>query len=997
MAQIKTKLMRVCPSPGVCYVAESGPFQGRRLRRLWLTLLPLLAVIVASSAQGLDRRKEITQYVQTTLTDKNGLPQNSTRCITQTKDGYIWFGTEEGLARFDGLHVTVFDTLHSSGLKDNYVNALAPGNDGSLWVGTRSGLTRFKDGVFRTYISAESPIEAVYEAVDGRIWVGSMNGLYSVGEEGVRLFTVKDGLPGAIHQIAQTSDGTLWFGTDGGLVKLKDHHFHVLGPVDGLPSAPILSISTSKDNSLWVGTAAGLLHWKAKVIESWPSSSLPLHARISYLLEDRGGTLWIGFDHDGIATLVDGKLTRYTSHDGLPDDDVKQIFEDQKGHLWVSLPGGGVVELRDSLFRTFGMREGMSENTVWSVTEARDGSIWVGTNSKGLNQITSAGEIRSFTTRDGLPGNSIGALAEGPDQSMWFGSEHGVLSRMKAGRVTQFRDPAVKDSLLQAIVPDAEGGLWLAFHQSNGLAYFRNGSFKHYPIPGLLNTLTRAPDGSIWTGSYHGGLSHLKNGTITTFTTAQGLLSNFAQAVYVDPDGVVWAGTSPGGLNRIKDGKVTTYSIAQGLFDLTVGGIVEDDFGNLWMTCNKGIYKVSKKELNDFAEGRIPMIHSVVYGTAEGMRTAECNFGVSPSVWKSTNGHLWFATEAGVVTIDPAHSEIQNSQPSPRVEHVLFNQQPLNYGGQATAVPGGGDIEIQYTAPNFVAPERLRFRYRLKNFDRDWVNVGSRRQAYYTKLPPGHYVFEVQAADGDGGWSPHIAALKLTITPRIWQTGWFEAICGVFSALLGGALYRMRVHYLVARNSELETRVQQRTKQLREAIQEAEAAHHALKEQATRDGLTKLWNRRSILEILEREAGRARREGLPICVLLADVDHFKNVNDTHGHVAGDGVLEEVARRLVGMMRRYDSAGRYGGEEFLIVLPGCSLIDGIHRAEEFRCAITQGGVMISTGVLEISCSFGVASHTGEAEAGKLILEADEALYVAKRAGRNRVKALSMSLS
>jgi len=955
-------------------------------------LLVLLAILLNISVV-LQSQKAITQFVQAPLTVENGLPESSVAAVAQTSDGYLWFGTEEGLARYDGLQITVFETANHKALKDNFIETLAPGHDGSLWVGTRSSLLQLKNGEFQTYFTAQSPLRTIFEAQDGRVWVGSLDGLYVVEGKKIRRYTTRDGLPGnSIASIVQSADGTLWIGTSNGLASLKDDRFRTYGFREGLTADTVRSLAVSSDGSLWIATTNRLVRWMARPLETVPPSKLPPHDQIASLVEDRHGALWIGFDHSGIASLKNGEVSTYTTRQGLPSDDVAQVLEDRDGHLWVGMGEGGVVELREGIFRNFGKPEGLSDDMVWSVLQARDQSLWVGTNGKGLNHIDKDGKVRVYTMRDGLAGDSIFALMESPDKSLWAGSEHGALNHLDHGRITAFEDPASVGHRITSILQDPSGDLWLAFHEENGLVRFHQGKFQHYPVPGLLNTATFAPDGSLWLGTDHAGVSQFRNGSVvTTYTSDKGLLANFAQAVYVDREGVVWVGTSPGGLNRIKDGRVTTYSIDQGLFDLTVGTILEDNAGYLWMTCNKGIYKVSKKELNDYADGRLSAIHSTVYGTADGLRSAEANFGAEPSAWKGRDGRLWFATIAGVASVDPIHSQTAISEPAPLIEGVLFNRHPIHFEQGAIASPGGGDLEIQYTTPDFVAPRRIEFRYRLHGSDADWVEVGNRREAFYTKLPPGHYVFEVQGASGGHAWNSNVARLAIVLEPHFWQTGWFQGLCGFLLLVLAAAIYRLSVRFLIARNRELEERVFERTAELQRALKLAEGAQVALREQATKDSLTKLWNRRSIFEFLDQTLLRARREVSRVSVLMVDADHFKLINDTYGHFTGDQVLAEVAARFAHLMRIYDFAGRYGGEEFVIVLPGCSLADALKRAEDFRRAIVENPMLTDSGPVTVTCSFGVAEDSGTASAEELIHKADEALYCAKKAGRNCVSA------
>lgn len=954
-----------------------------------------LFLVMAQSCIALEAPKQITQYVLTAITVKNGLPQNTVSTIAQTRDGYIWFGTQEGIGRYDGLRITVFDTAQHRTLKDNYIEALSPGHDGSLWVATRSSLVQLKEGRFRTLFIAQSPINSICEAQDGQVWVGTLNGLYAVRNSSIRLFTTRDGLPGnAVRSILQTADGRIWLATNKGLASFKNGVFRSYDSRDGLLDEPVLALAPSHDGALWIAFSKRLMRWKGKLLETVTAERSTLRDDVTSLLEDHAGVLWIGFDHSGIAVLRNGQLNRYTVRQGLPSGDVATLFEDRDGHIWAGLSEGGVVELRDGIFSNFGVLEGLSEDMVWSVIEARDKSIWVGTNSKGLDHIDKDGHVRAYTERDGLPGGSVYALREGLDGSIWFGAENGSLCQLKDGRIRVYTDPLNNRNRVVSILPDPSGDLWLAFHEVNGLVRFHQGHFQHFAVPGLLNTASFARDGSIWLGTDHAGVSQWRNGSITRYTTDNGLLANFAQAIYIDRDGVVWVGTSPGGLNRIKNGRITTYSIDQGLFDLTVGAIVEDDEGYLWMTCNKGIYKVSKKELDDYADGRIAAIHSSVYGTADGLRSPECNFAADPPVWKGMDGRLWFATTAGIASVNPKQRQIVNADPTPMIEGVLVNQHPVPFDHGVTAGPGVGDLEIQFTTPDFVAPERIRFRYRLQGSDSDWVVVGGRRQAFYTKLPPRRYRFEVQAADEWHDWSPAVAALEIHLTPRFWQTNTFRALFGMIVLLAGIAIYWLRIHYLVVNNRILEEKVQQRTKELQLALKAAEDAGAALHDQATRDGLTGLWNRNSIFEMLNNEVARAHRDHLEVTVLMADLDHFKLINDTYGHQVGDQVLQVVAERFMLLTRTYDFVGRYGGEEFVMVLPGCSLDDGIKRANEFRVAIHEEPILTSVGPIHVTCSFGVAEKIWGSTAEGLMSKADEGLYSAKNDGRNCVRAISL---
>jgi diguanylate cyclase (GGDEF)-like protein len=327
----------------------------------------------------------------------------------------------------------------------------------------------------------------------------------------------------------------------------------------------------------------------------------------------------------------------------------------------------------------------------------------------------------------------------------------------------------------------------------------------------------------------------------------------------------------------------------------------------------------------------------------------------------------------------------------PLIEQVRFNRTLLPLSQAVTAGPGGGDLEIEFTAPDSVAPDRAHFRYRLIGLETEWTDAGKEREAVYTGLPPAAYLFELQEADGNDAWGSKVASLRINIIPQLWETPRFRSLTGILLLTLSFALYMLRVRHLLKRSRKLEDQVNQSRGELQLAKKVAEDAQRALKAQAMKDSLTELWNRRVIFEMLEKEVSRAQRDQLPIAVVMIDLDHFKNVNDTYGHLTGDVVLQEASRRIAELMRPYDFAGRYGGEEFLIVLPGCSAMNGVQRAEDFRRAIAETPVATAVGTLTVTCSLGVASHDGIMQAEDLIHLADEAMYRAKRLGRNCVRA------
>ncbi len=948
----------------------------------------LQAIVEATEPGG----SVLAQYVPTAITSHNGLPQNSVRAIAQSADGYVWLATEEGLVRYDGNYTRVFDRSTDPALRDNFIRSIAAAPDGSVWVGTRSGINRYAHGSFVTHIPTdEQMLRLVFCDNLGKVWVGTDQGLYTVQEDSTDLIDFP-GIPKtvSIRQLATGPDGTMWAATSTGLWSINHGQARHHDETEGLPDLNLKTLTVTDDGSIWVSTLTDLVHWNHRVLKRLSIDTLAPHARVTSLLVDGSGKLWIGTERDGIAILQGNQLFHYRAKDGLPSDAVEVLHKDRDDNLWVGTNGAGAVRFHAGLFTTYGAREGLSESMVFLARTARDGSVWTATMHQQLNHLLPGGQVEVIGAKEGLPPGIIYSMFEDADGSLWAGSDRGDLIHVIGRHASVFHNPAHAQDKLRAILRGPDGDLFLLYPTQFGLVRFRDGKFLVEPrnIPGLPGSANRAPDGSLWIGTDKGGVSHWNNGLLEVFGPRQGLTTELIETLIVDREGTVWVGSSPDGLMRIRNGQVTRYTPENGLFDYTVGTITDDLHGWLWMTSNKGLYKVSKQDLNNVAEGRAARIHSIVYGVPDGMRTAECNYDTSPSASLAPNGRLWFASGEGLVSILPSASAMRSSRPEAVIEGVVVDGARTAGSGLRKTSAGAHDVEFDFTAPDFAAPERLLFRYRLEGFDHDWNDIGNRRQAFYTQLPPGSYKLLVQANDGSG-WPSDSASMQLLVVPHFWQTTWFCGLAVVLLLLCGWGGYEARNGALRRSQRILQEQVVARTAELQQAMRNAEAAQHELQELATRDSMTLLWNRRHIFDMLSSEANRTDREKRSLCVLMLDVDHFKQVNDTRGHLAGDRVLQAVANVLTDQTRPYDCAGRYGGEEFLVILCNCTLENGLKRADMIRRAIASACVEWNGQDIAVTASFGVALHTPGQNIETVLDDADRALYRAKQAGRNRV--------
>jgi diguanylate cyclase (GGDEF)-like protein len=418
--------------------------------------------------------------------------------------------------------------------------------------------------------------------------------------------------------------------------------------------------------------------------------------------------------------------------------------------------------------------------------------------------------------------------------------------------------------------------------------------------------------------------------------------------------------------------------------------MIDDNVGYLWFGGDNGIYRVSKDELNRAAATPGTPIHPVQFGVADGLRSRETEYGGMPGTWRGRDGRIWFATIRGAAVIDPAHISSNNVAPPTWIERVRFDDHAVPMAGEVRLGPGAGKFEVAFTACSFVAPQRVAFRYRLIGFDSDWTYAGSRRSAWYTNLPPGQYTFEVQAGNSDGVWNMQGDSFHFVIVPPITRTPFAYAVYLLAALLLGWGVIRLRTRVLLRRQEELSRTVAERTAQLEAEKTALEAARRELHIQATHDSLTGMLNRGAVLQHLDREIARARRDGTVLGVVVADLDHFKAVNDSYGHLCGDQVIIECGERFRAALRGYDLLGRIGGEEFLILLPGWDLTTAPERTDDLLRAINGRPFATNEAELRITCSLGVATFNPKVDPPtplEVLRRADTALYVAKNSGRN----------
>jgi len=734
--------------------------------------------------------------------EAEGFAQSRVRAIVQTRDGYMWLGTDGGLVRFNGESFTAF-TTQTGALKDNEVWALQEDDQGGLWIGTYGGgLTLLKDGRFRTFSTAEGlPDDVVVSLAkdrQGNVWVVTPQGL-ARGSHGVfRRVTPADGLPEArvLAVCGAASKGVVAATRNG-----------VYGSVDGrfesLPTAGDLGVpqrlACGSDGSLWIGYRSGAIEQRKGGVSKVFGAVENGGGQVNHLYEDPHGGVWAVLGRR-IAKLRNGAFETVPVEGGAAGlGPVYTLCMDREGGVWLGLRSNGLARLRTRQLATLSVEDGLPDDRTLAVFEDGSGDVWVGT-ADGLAQCHNG----RFATRTGVNGSHLGdvrSIAEDSMGTLWISTGKDLLW-MKHGRFVPVPNWAGVPEI-EVIYKDAAGRMWIATDGA-GLFLYSGGVFRNFrTADGLAGDHVRAivgdRRGALWISASGKGVSRYFDGKFTTFTTRDGLAGDRVVAIHEDEEGALWFATRRG-LSRLKDGVFFTWR-ESGLPTDFVYSIIDDGSGNFWFSSAQGIFKAAKRELREFAAGRLKKIVSVAYGEKDGMKTRAGNVGNQPVALRTAGGQLLFTSMKGLVVVDPDRLVPDTFVPPVYIEKVIVNKQDQPPGRYLQVPLGAGEIEIHYAAPCYSEPGKLRFRYLLEGFDRDWIDAGGRRFTYYANLSPGSYRFRVAAGKTDGAWRESAAAFSFYLKPPFYRTPLFAGIAVLFAMLCGWLMYWLRMRGLKARYS----------------------------------------------------------------------------------------------------------------------------------------------------------------------------------------------------
>ena len=781
-----------------------------------------------------------SDYLLDVWTSDDGLPDSSVTSIAQTPDGYLWVGTYNGLARFDGVRFVTFDPNNTPALKSARVTGLFVDARGTLWINTDDGsLTSLRNGVFN-YEWQAGQVASVFSASDKVLFALSGDQARIVGrrdKDKRRGESMNIPLAGntAGSDIKQDRNGNIWYVVNHALYRMIGTNSERLTPDAGYRGTAVTSLSTDGGGRLWIGTDQGIARWNDDRFEDMTPTNGEANVNVSGLYgtpdgcwvfandrlrkcvegrwaaeadkqswedfvgqtpndfnahQDRTGGLWFTRPGSGLLHVkADGETELFTDNE-LPTDLTSSWLQDAEGDIWVGLIRGGLVRIREKMFQVIGPDEGLGGPGVSTVCEDALSNIWIGTFSGGL-YCWQNGKLKRFELPEGENKDCFFSACPDSKDRIWLSAGQENLFLLQDGKIVQ---PADAVQGITAILADKQGRVWLG--KRGNLACLAGGVLRIYTSPDAptnVTSLAEDSEGDVWLGTSQGEVVHYSGGEFARYQPDDHLKDQPIRSLLVEDDGTVWAGTFRGGLLRFKDGKFTRYTMQDGLPGEIICQMLDDGEGNLWFGSHKGIFRVPKRSFQTFDDGKVQSLPCVSYGLYDGLPTLECSAGYQPACWRGLDGRLWFATVKGVVSVSPAAVSVNQSKPPTVIEDILVDgvPYPVNSATRELKIPPGSHrLDIRYTALSFVAPRKVSFRYQLEGLEKDWVDAGKRRFAQYQSLPPGRYCFKVVACNNDGIWNETGASLNLVAQPYLWQRWWFDGLAVLFVAAIVAGVAR---------------------------------------------------------------------------------------------------------------------------------------------------------------------------------------------------------------
>jgi signal transduction histidine kinase/ligand-binding sensor domain-containing protein len=792
-------------------------FLGKSFRRTVFALLaavPLLMRGAEATNSGWVVRQDF--LVQNWQLDQ-GLPRNSIISLAQDQRGYLWFGTPNGLIRFDGARFTAFETDSPPGFKQGQVHEIRCDDQGELWIATR------RAGAYRGRRDTITPatadqkwmqraVDSIVQDAEGVIWATDGTGDLARFEAGEFVTTARLGKIASgpmLFKLTTDANGGLWFFKQDTFGRLID------GQATNYITLPgqVLNLAPSRDGGMWLSTGNDLRRIPpGQPGRMEPVTPLPFGLYgVSKLYEDRSGVLWVGTVRDGLFCWRSGVLEKVEGVHHL----IWDILEDAEHNIWVGTDGAGLFKVRARIFQLSGEPEGLPRDTVLSVSEN-----WLAPRGGGLGRLRLSGAVEVFPEH---AANSVTALVEDGREGVWLGTAGGrLIHRAADGTLDSTVTPRSLGVQLRVMHRARSGELWIGgfpsglFRLAPGQAAELQDCVERGFPKVAVTAIAEATNGDIWIGTSSGDLHRYAQGRFESFGEKSGLPRFWIGSLAVGKDNSLWVGTLGGGLGRFREGRAEFPGRKVELVDDVVSQLVEDDSGWLWIGSTRGISRVRVAELESVLAGRSARAAAVHYTSSDGLANVQCSSGSHPSVWMTREGILRFATSKGVLSFDPAALPMNLRPPPLILEELLVDGQRVKDQGEVFLPHNLNKLEFRYSAMSFVAPEKVLFRRRLVGFDESWIEDGTARSAVYPRLQPGHYIFQFTASNNDGVWNDEKFSLHFEVIPAFWQTVWFRGVgAGVLAGIGGGVMFlvaRFRMRRKLAQLEQANALERERTR-----------------------------------------------------------------------------------------------------------------------------------------------------------------------------------------
>lgn len=790
------------------------------------------------------------------MSDK--LPAGSVLAIASTADGYLWFGTQKGLLRFDGMNYRLFDDGNTPELKNNIVQALLPTANGELWIGTAGGgAVRLKGGKFTGFSSenglADDFVQAFCETPNGTIFIATGKGLNRFDQNQNALETIEELRGKTVNSLALDVDGNLWIGTYGdGLYRLADNQTMNFTAKDGLIGDYVWSLGIDARRHLWIGTRDGISRFDGTRFENFTELASGYKQSVYAILPQTGGEILFGTETAGIVRFDGAKWSADTEDNGLPSNGVYALATDREENVWAGTLGGA-ARLARHAFTMLTAAENLRGSITSAVYQDRRGNLWIGTD-KGLNLYRSGKFVTSAEEKI-VGQRPVYAIVEDASGRLLIGTKGGGLFVFDNGRTLNFNEKTgLAGDIVFSVLPARTGKIWIGTY-GGGLCELVGDKInclreKDGLLSDFVSFLMEDRDANLWIVGKQ-GISRLADGAFTNFPNSQNGLPNAeVYAVYQTSDGSIWAGTDGGGLCLFQNGEWRGLphrrdnGVANSIFNL-----LEDEQGFVWLAGSQGISRVGLAELKQAAaDGDAGKLNALSFDAGDGLETANFVGGAQSTARRDQNGRLWFGTIRGAATVNPAQLKINKTAPPVKIENLKINDTDVGFDENLTLAPNAARLSLEYAALSFAAPEKVRFRYKLEGFDRDWIEAGAERAARYTNLPPGDYTFRVSAAQ-NGVWNETGASVKFKKQPFFYQTWWFYALSAAAIIIAGIGFYQWRARRRLRQINEKHRLV------LRERTRLAREIHDTLTQ-----GLTGVSAQLQAAQIAHAKGLNARRD-----------------------------------------------------------------------------------------------------------------------------------------